>query len=166
LLLPFIGVFCWVKLEKKMIRREVKHQIMENVDEHQLVTFRFALSDTAKLLDWEHANEFEYKGEMYDVVRRVYRGEFVTYHLWWDHKETALNKQVDLLAQSIFNNHPNKEKTAKHISFILHQLMLNDCSISTSKPITVLTNHAFTYFNHYSSIPRDSSSPPPKFLCA
>jgi hypothetical protein len=155
-----------VKLEKKLIRREVKHQIMEIVDEDQLVTFRFALSDTAKLLDWEHANEFEYKGEMYDVVRRAYTSEFVTYHLWWDHKETALNKQVDLLAQSIFNNQSNKQKTADHISFLLHQLMVNDSRLLTSKLITAKLNHAFAYFNNYSSVPKNSSSPPPKYLCA
>jgi hypothetical protein len=154
-----------MKLEKKMIRREVKHQIMETLDEQELVTFRFSLADTAQLLEWEHENEFEYQGEMYDVVRRTYSGGFVTYHLWWDHKETALNKRVDLLAQSIFNNHPNKQKTADHISFLLHQLMLNESTILTTKPIATQSNHVFAYLNSYSSILGSLSSPPPEYLC-
>lgn len=137
LTVPFISVFSWLQIEKSALKREIKHQIMDLTSDEELISLTFHKNDTLKLLDWEHSGEFEYQGEMYDVVRREYQDDKVTYHLWWDHEETELNRQLTDLTASLFDQSPAKEKSSKQLSFFLDQLFVDQVN-------TALTNTALT----------------------
>src|SRR5690554_5973372 len=112
LTLPFIGVYGWLKFEKAAVRKSVKHRLMEGIPKDELIQFTFALEDTAKVLNWIHSKEFEYQGEMYDIVTRYYSKDSVKYDLWWDHEETELNKNMlfEHLAVGINPPFQNNEK--------------------------------------------------------
>jgi len=83
-----------------MVRREVKHLLMESECEDDFVHLAFTTEETQTLLHWEHAGEFEYQGEMYDLVRTETRNDSVFYTLWWDHDETALNQKLAALTKT------------------------------------------------------------------
>src|SRR5690554_5590213 len=94
LILPFIGVYVWLKLKKSEVRKSVKHRLMKGIPKDELIQFTFALEDTAKVLNWIHSKEFEYQGEMYDIVTRYYSKDSVKYDLWWDHEERSEERRV------------------------------------------------------------------------
>lgn len=161
---PFLGVFGWLSVEKYKLRKKVKHTIMEHVSNDELVSFTFKISDTSKLLRWEHDREFEYEGEMYDVVRRVYNYDQVTYHLWWDSKETELNQKLDNLTAALMNNSPSKERSTQQLSLFVSNLFLEELPCMEYPEIFEETTDKFYFSNSYISNCLSIPSPPPRSL--
>jgi hypothetical protein len=158
---PFISVFSWLQIEKSTLRREVKHQIMDLTRDEELITFTFHKNDTLKTLDWEHPGEFEYQGEMYDVVRREYQDDKVTYHLWWDHEETILNRQLTDLTTSLFNHSPAKEKSSKQLSFFFDHLYADQMKAEITKATITAIDSSFYYLSISGNHTPEVQSPPP-----
>lgn len=92
MLVPFTGTYFWLQYQKKIIRKEVKTKIINKIDRKELVMFIFTKEETETKLRWEHSKEFEYLGQMYDIVESNTNGDTITYWCWHDHKETKLNK--------------------------------------------------------------------------
>lgn len=158
---PFVGLFGWFTIEKHMLRKEVKHQLMSITSNEDLKTFQFDYDDTLKLLTWEHEKEFEYKGEMYDIVRRSYSKGIVTYHVWWDHEETVLNQKLDRLTTSLFNTSPEKKRTSQQMYFFLLQLFISQNETAIHPLLNTKRNESFTYQDLKSRPFIDVSTPPP-----
>lgn len=104
---PYLGISIYLKHEKRMLKREIKHRIIEGIDRSELVELSFTPQEEKQLI-WKHSKEFEFKGEMYDVVEtEVINGQTV-YWCWWDNKETTLNKQLNsMLAKALGQNYPD-----------------------------------------------------------
>ncbi len=158
---PFVGLFGWLSVEKQMLRKEVKHQLMSVTSNEELKTLQFEYDDTLKLLKWEHEKEFEYDGEMYDVVRRSYSTGKVTYHVWWDHEETVLNQKLDRLTTSLFNKSPEKKRTSQQLSFFLLQLFISQNETVIHPLLNVKRKEVFAYQDLKSKRFIDVSTPPP-----
>ncbi len=94
LVFPATGYYGWIQIRKVQVRKEVREIISGEAGKEELVLLRFSLEEAAGLLRWEHPGEFEFGGEMYDVVERRVTGDSVCYWCWWDRKETDLNKQL------------------------------------------------------------------------
>lgn len=96
----------------------MKWEIIEGIDRSELVLIRLSRVDAKKKIDWEHSKEFEFEGEMYDVVEFEETADSVKYWCWWDHEETLLNKNLAEVVDSLLGNHPDKnEKEEKLITF-------------------------------------------------
>ena len=129
LALPLLGCFVFLKIQKQRIKKEIKRHLMAEVSNKQLVTLSFTLKEAKQHLKWEHEKEFEYQGEMYDVVRKEIKGDIIFYHCWWDHEETALNQnptrknQETSLVQFFKNlvSPPQKSDLAINFSVKNHQ---------------------------------------------
>ncbi|PTB91022.1 hypothetical protein C9994_16285, partial [Marivirga lumbricoides] len=93
---PGLITYSWLSHQKRAVKHEVKWKMIAGMDKNELVLLKFT-SEEAKVLKWEHAKEFEYQNEMYDVVEQQTIGDTTYYWCWWDHEETALNKQLSLL---------------------------------------------------------------------
>lgn len=74
-----------------------KNKILRKINSEKgiekVVKFSFSL-DEVKSLKWEHSREFEYHGEMYDVIRYESHSGLITYTCWHDVKESTLNKKI------------------------------------------------------------------------
>ncbi|MBK9591208.1 MAG: hypothetical protein IPO32_06800 [Crocinitomicaceae bacterium] len=79
---PYLGISLYLKHEKRMLKREIKHRIIEGIDRSELVELSFTPEEEQQLR-WEHSKEFEYKGEMYDVVESKSENGKITYWCWW-----------------------------------------------------------------------------------
>lgn len=110
-----MGTYHLLLLQKKQIRREIKKQIVAGVEKEDLIFFRFSLKESNQLF-WEHPNEFEYKGNMYDIVVRDTIGDSVDYWCWWDNEETRLNKLLCELVKENMNNDPTTK--TRHVQII------------------------------------------------
>ena len=101
-----------------MVRKEVKSEMLAGIDKSELVFFTFSLIDTKTKLDWKHSKEFEYNGEMYDIVEKTHTKDSIQYLCWWDHEETKLSKQLSKLLVSAFQSDaPSKNKKEQIVNF-------------------------------------------------
>lgn len=88
-----LGMYGWLQQRRKEVRKEVKHQIIAGLDRSELVLLTFTLEQHSKL-KWMHSKEFEFEGEMYDVVETEVVDCVTHYWCWSDDEETVLNKQL------------------------------------------------------------------------
>ncbi|MBX2890060.1 MAG: hypothetical protein KF734_03975 [Saprospiraceae bacterium] len=117
---PLVGTYASLRQEKRRVKKEVKKRLMAGADNIDLVFFQFSKHDSETLLRWEHEREFEYEEQMYDVVKKIEQGDSILLWCWWDHEETALNKQLrQLLAKSQNNDPCRHEKERRLVCFFL-----------------------------------------------
>ncbi len=116
LVVPWAATFSYLHYAKRTVRKEVKHRMLAQIDKNELVHLTFAVADVDSLLKWEHAKEFEFKGEMYDVVQLEKKGDSIAYWCWHDAEESRLNKKLDGLLANLIDSNPfehNKNKTTQ-----------------------------------------------------
>ena len=162
---PFWLTYSFLKAEKHQLKRSIKHQIIDGIDKSELVLLRFSKKETKEKLDWEHSKEFEYQGEMYDVVNKIETTDSVAYWCWWDYEETQLNRQLAGLLLTTWQ----ENKTQQHQNDLLIQYTKNWLSENLIAPRIktqdgFCINHNTLYFNFYSNFHSDVSSPPPKLV--
>lgn len=86
-------------------RQEVKTQLLQQMPAEALTSFHFSRAQAAQL-EWEHAREFAYQGQFYDVVRRDTLGDSLLLLVWPDHAESRLHQRIDRLLSPRLQNHP------------------------------------------------------------
>ncbi len=110
---PLIGTYTGLRFEKYRIKKEVKKRMLACLPDSNLVFFKFSNYDSKTMLRWEHAREFEYHGEMFDVVKQTVQNDSILLWCWHDHAETKLNRQLRQLVAQYQANDPcrhNKEQ--------------------------------------------------------
>ncbi len=103
---PLLGNFVLLHGRKMAIKREVARHIVRGIAEDGLVTLKFTKEETRTLLRWEHPREFEFDGQMYDIVEVTDLGDIVHYRCWWDKAETELNERLRALAIQALGGSP------------------------------------------------------------
>jgi hypothetical protein len=115
---PLVATFSILQIQKKMIRKEVKHRMIAGMQLDELVLLKFTAAESENNLRWEHSKEFEYRDQMFDIVKQETKGDTTYYWCWLDDRETQLNKQLDALVAEILGGHPqSKEKQDKLTDF-------------------------------------------------
>ncbi|HPE86510.1 MAG: hypothetical protein PHU97_07755 [Bacteroidales bacterium] len=114
--IPFSGSILWLHQKKHQIRKQVKKEIIAGIDPEKLIQLKFSLPVTDPGLKWIHNKEFEYKGEMYDIVSVQNNGDSIVYLCWWDHQETVLNRQLGKLVKKALNNEPGNTRTQEQLT--------------------------------------------------
>jgi len=94
LALPFFGITSWFAGRLAWVRQDADVVLAADATEQTLVRLTFALADVDDLLEWEHAREFEYRGEMYDVARTEKAADSITYWCHHDMKESSLRREI------------------------------------------------------------------------
>lgn len=110
LVAPVTITFFILKSQKIQVISEVRRRIVEGIDNEELVLLKFTENEKKNLLNWKHAKEFEFDGNMYDIVNIQVIGDTTYYHCWLDHAETKINNQLDHLFSIILGkDSKNKE---------------------------------------------------------
>jgi hypothetical protein len=114
-----------LQIQKKQVKKEVKRRLLQGIDRSELVLLKFSEDDKNTRLKWKHSKEFEFEGEMYDVVETMLVGDSTHYWVWWDDEETKLNHTLNDLAFLAFGNRPKKQEHQQRFSqffksFYLH----------------------------------------------
>ena len=112
---PVITIYLYLQFEKSAIRREIKWKMIAGMDEEELVLLKFTKEETQTKLRWEHSKEFEYDGQMYDIVSKEVKGDSIFYRVWWDHEETKLNKQLVKLVTSAMDQDEENQRNQKNL---------------------------------------------------
>jgi len=161
LAVPLIGTHSRLRYQKKLVRREVKKQIISGINQEELALLRFALSEVKASLSWTHSKEFEFNGQMYDVVETKIFCDSIYYWCWWDHKETELNKQLKNLVTHAFDNNLQKKATQKRL-VDFYQSLYHSKTNSFQILICQTGKETCIYFFNWQSVSWPPPVPPPK----
>jgi hypothetical protein len=161
LVAPLAGTYSFLQLRKAAIHREVKAKMIAGLDENDLVLLKIT-GDEAGDLYWEHSREFEYKGQLYDVVYTEQQGDTTYYRCWADHEETALNHQLRMLVADALGNDPQHKSENKRLEELFKSLFCEDTADRKKLPIAATTaSHTFLTLG-YTSLFFPPFSPPPQ----
>lgn len=115
LTLPFVGTYIWLQQERAEVKRFVHEKLEKGVEPKELVTLTFSNSELNRLR-WEHEREFEYQGQMYDVVEKKIQGDSIVYLCWWDHEETRLKEEMRKILAGAENDLPQQNDQQKRLN--------------------------------------------------
>ena len=164
LIAPAVVSYTWLQHRKAVVRKEVKWKMIAGIDTHELVHFSFTRKEAQTQLNWEHAKEFEYKGEMYDVVKKVCTNDTIQYWCWWDHEETKLSKQLTkLLVGAYQKDAPTKDHQKQIIQFYTSLFFHEITDWKLFEYSTTLQSVVF-YKSNYSAIMISIAAPPPELI--
>lgn len=160
LTIPLGGSFIVLQLQKQIIKEEIKHRIIAGIDRNELIVLRFTKDEAKVKLNWEESKEFEYEGEMYDVVESEESNDTIIYWCWWDHAETKLNKRLsDLTTKAAEQNPFNQENTKRITRFLTALYSQNIFEFKSYHEKQIFKNLKNTSF--YQSISLPPPIPPP-----
>ena len=102
---PVLVNLCFLA-KKNAIRKTIRENLIHNLTDSDLVVLTFTKANAQKELHWEHQDEFEYRGKMYDVVRYKEEGNLIHYWCWPDEPESNLNQKLISLTAKLLNQAP------------------------------------------------------------
>lgn len=159
---PLATTYVFLNFQKLQVKKQVKREILAGMDKNQLVLLKFTKEEIKNRFIWKHSKEFEYKGEMYDVIETETYGDTTCYWLWSDNKETFLNKQLDQLVAIALGNNPKNKENQKRLHVFLKSLFFSD----NENIITTYFNESKNNFHFipvfYQSFSISPPLPPPK----
>ena len=97
--------FMILKFQKRLIRNSVKELVYSGLSNSQLSRIVVNTSDSDYLL-WHHHDEFEFHGNMYDLISIESSKDSIVYLCFLDEKESAINIYIDQQAKSIWSHSP------------------------------------------------------------
>jgi hypothetical protein len=152
LIVPLQSSFVGIQFRKKMLRKEIKHKIIAGLNEDELVKLKFANSEIQKKLKWKHSKEFEFNGEMYDIVKTKKTADSTEYYCWWDSEESSLNRKlIALVCQNLPDLPENKELGFQLSNFYKSIFFQTDCfakKLKVENPILNKESASFFYENN------------------
>jgi hypothetical protein len=161
LTLPFVGTYIWLQQERAEVKRTVSEKIEEGLEPKELVTLKFSEEELSELL-WEHEREFEYNGQMYDVVEKRIQGDTIVYICWWDHEETRLKEEMKKLLAGKGQDVPFRNDQQQRIDTFGKNLFFHTDFFYDKKKEDKCLKGVFPSFKlHYSSPYQTPLTPPP-----
>lgn len=163
LVAPLTTTFIWLKHQKATIRREVKWNMIASLDKEELVLLKFTKKEGQEKLKWKHSKEFEYNGQMYDIVETEIHGNTTYYWCWWDYKETALNKKLTTLLANFLDHNQQSKNTKIRFSNFYQSLFYSKSKPWEALQIKLISEKKYIYNFNYTSLHFPPPSPPPNY---
>ena len=161
---PILTAVGWLAYHREMVREQLEHELYLTADESELVTLTFSVSDSKTQLEWEHDREFEYQGQMYDVVSSKSTTDSITYVVIWDRAETKIKAQLATLLDRSVQDDPEHQSTRQQLQSFLTSLFAEQLfewhAINASELKQGKTLYGEKHFNSYQKVP----SPPPRLV--
>ena len=137
--------------------------IKKKLQKEDQVQFAFTAYESITLLVWEHSREFEYKDEMYDIIRMETKGDSVRYWCYHDKKETKLRKNIQSLLAYFLGTSPQNRTHQKHLGDFFKTLYCQTGIFQDRLPEIQITSEDIRYNPiGFTEIWMDPHFPPPK----
>ena len=158
LCLPLLVLESTISIEKYFLRKQVKHRMMDDLKNEELVKISLSKNEAKSLLKWEKPHEFEFQGRMYDIVRKYETKDNITYWCWPDTDESYLNQLLSSIINKASKN-KNSKKSDQLINFLKSIYFA-----SNVESLSTLSNRKIIYryqTSGYISQKFKPSTPPP-----
>ncbi|MHB1278563.1 MAG: hypothetical protein ACYC1Q_09195 [Bacteroidia bacterium] len=166
ILFNMTGIFIVFKVHQTQVRREIKHKIKAGIPESDLHSFSFSTEDYAQL-DWERKDiEFQWNGEMYDIVKSGIITDSIHLLCVNDKQEKTLFAKLDELIQRKMEQESNQSNNPlRKLVNILKLVYTSDPIHTPSDPDPLRMAIRYADINPlYSSPQVETSTPPPDTL--
>ena len=142
------------------IKSDVKEQLKGEY-EGEATIIRLPKNGDRPSLKWHESNEFEYRGQMYDVIKKEDRGDSIWYYCHWDKAETKLLNNLSEYVAGYLQQHPKEQKTSTLLSTYLDKVfVLSHLAVALTGTKASLTTYLGTI--DANSIFLDVDPPPPR----
>ena len=160
---PVTITFTILYFQKYQTRKEVKSQIISKIDKKELTLLRFTKTEIENKINWKDKKEFEYNGDMYDIVETKTDNENILFWCISDKKETYINKKIDTLLATVIDNNTQRKENKKILNTFLKALYFQN--IKTDN-ILLIENQKIisSYVNNYKTSFTPPIYPPPKLV--
>ncbi|MBT0608805.1 hypothetical protein [Aequorivita echinoideorum] len=164
LIAPAVTIYGYLQFEKKSLKREIKRRIIAGIAEEELVLLKFSKEESKTQLRWEHSKEFEFEGQMYDVVSKKTVGDSIFYRCWWDHDETALNKKLKNLVADAWNLDKKNTDAQINLYSFLNSFFFNETVAWQPKVYAseIIFHKVLLHPQTFRSIIHSPPTPPPR----
>ena len=163
LVTPVAATFTFLQYQKMQVKHEVKWKMIAGIDKNELVLLKFTNEEIQTELRWEHSKEFEYKGQMYDIVETSIQEDTFYYWCWLDEEETKLNKQLKELVSNVLGNKPQRQDKKNQLAEFFKKLFHENQKPQTSTTIIKTSIKHFLYSEYFTSIYHKPPLPPPRY---
>ena len=154
--------FAYLKMERKAIKKAIKHKIIAGIDKEELVLLVFDKDEVDQQVKWKHSKEFQYKGEMYDIVEKEIKEDKIHYWVWWDKEETALNQKLANLVQQNFAQNPFQNNKNQVIIHFFKTLYFSEKVTISLGDFNKKVFHFTPYSKSFFSWQQSPITPPPQ----
>lgn len=105
------------------LKESMERRIKRDPNDDRIKTLVFTKEESQTHLNWEHDREFEYLGEMYDVLEIHEKGNQIEYLVWHDQEESELKRSESDYEKSTRENHSeNQKRNSFHVIFYFEQI--------------------------------------------
>ncbi len=154
------GSYLLFRIRQFEIRREIIQEIKQGIRESDLTIFTIT-PENEDQINWENTAEFSYKGTMYDVVHvETIDQNTKRYHCISDIQETKL---IANYGKELEKNKGTKNTERNSLRFL--KFFQEQIPSQSSTEIAFFNQEPssnFKYFNGYTPLFLEISSPPPK----
>lgn len=142
LILPMVVMQYHLRKQIRSIKHEVQNAILQGLPKEDLRIFHFTPLEQ-KQLQWEHEHEFEWHGQMFDVVSMQKQGNKLIIECWPDQKESALKQYMRTMWARALGSDPKHQGEKDKLYQFLSQLYFEQVQNALS-PLLVETQMAFS----------------------
>jgi hypothetical protein len=165
LLVPYLGTYGWLQYKRHLVRKEIKTRIISGIDKKELILLKFSTAETSTNLRWKHPGEFEYKNQMFDVVKKEVRPDSTFYYCLNDQAESRFNKHLKMLVSDFLGQNPQKKENQKRLVKLFQSLYYAGSPEWNCRPPEIKHNQLTpNYLFDYSPVLLSPSVPPPKIV--
>jgi hypothetical protein len=162
---PISFAFLSYHIQLKLIKREVKQQLIQATDRSDLVAFTFNLNSTDfKSLRWEHDREFELNHKMFDIVEADTIGNIVHYLCFPDKQETALNLVFNKKLANRYAKDQFAKNRANQMLSLIYGIYFIPFQEEHEANISFITKKYGAYSKIFIAVSLDFPAPPPKLF--
>jgi hypothetical protein len=104
-----------MRMQKESVvhKEYVRNHVITDISEEEKCVLSFSILEANNVLHWEKPDEFEYKGEMYDVISMKQMNDSVIYVCYHDKKESGQKESYAQLLINSFGNDLQKEQQSR-----------------------------------------------------
>ena len=163
-ILPVSSLVVWLAHHKYEVQERLEHKLLFTDSEVDIVTLTFSLEEAKTYLEWEHEREFQFQGEMYDIIEHTITADSVRYRCIWDHAETKVKKQLEALVSGALQQDEQHREVQLSIHKLFMSLFFEDSNDWQSETMASLIDHFAKWKAPFSEKVISCHTPPPDLL--
>jgi hypothetical protein len=166
LLLALIGPIVLTYSLLQIHRYEVKERIARDLyltnHPNQVVRLTLSRYDVTHKVKWEHAREFEYKKQMYDILELSESKDSITYVCIHDEADTRIKNELSQLVNSALDKDATHKSHKQKISIQMSVLFFQEAFVWTTVPHNTLMTKRCNYQTDSYQTTLSVAHPPPQ----
>jgi hypothetical protein len=156
-----MGSYAWLKNCITLAKEGAQIRISKYIPAEEQVLWKFTRADAQTKLYWEHSREFEYKGQMYDIIKSEVRGDTIWYWCYWDRKETDIKRQINEFASYLMGPGQDSRNTGRCITNFFQTLFFPGMQRESNILFDISCSHCLTPYDFPFSLCEIAPPTPP-----